>query len=332
MGALFSSAPPELPDLTGSVAIVTGGNAGIGYYTVQRLAKHGAKVYMGARNEERARAAIEKLHAEGLGDKAGESRGTVIFLDLDLTHPSKAKAAAEYIVSREQRLDILVNNAGMYFAPCFLTFAITDRQFRSHLSPFIFTNTLLPLMKATAKLPDSDVRIVNVLSSVMHGWVSGNIAFDSLEAINVDFGPSGNGKSKLYAYTKLLNVLHTKELQKRLDTDNVPIIVTAVHPGYVWTGTNRLHAAAPSASTDMPCRRRLWLAILHAVTVPAERGADTSLFAAASPQVRASPEKYKGAYLVPMGQIKHPSGPAMDPKNAADLWEASEKQLAAIGL
>ncbi|KAF7977340.1 hypothetical protein HWV62_4129 [Athelia sp. TMB] len=76
MGVLFSSSSrPDLPDLTGCVAIVTGGNTGIGYYTVQRLAKHGAKVYMGARNEEKAKAAIEKLRAEGLGDKAGESPG-----------------------------------------------------------------------------------------------------------------------------------------------------------------------------------------------------------------------------------------------------------------
>ena len=78
--------------------------------------------------------------------------------------------------------------------------------------------------------------------------------------------------------------------------------------------------------------KNVWLAILRAVTVDAERGADTSLFAAASPQVRASPEKYKGAYLVPMGKVKQPAKDALVPKNAEDLWRVSEEQLAAIGL
>jgi hypothetical protein len=46
-------------------------STGIGYYTVLQLARQGAKVYLGARSEQRAKEAIEKLHAEGLGDKAG---------------------------------------------------------------------------------------------------------------------------------------------------------------------------------------------------------------------------------------------------------------------
>jgi NAD(P)-dependent dehydrogenase (short-subunit alcohol dehydrogenase family) len=51
---------------------------GIGLYTVLNLAKHGAKVYLGARNEDKAKTAIQKLRAEGLGDKAGECRSTPI--------------------------------------------------------------------------------------------------------------------------------------------------------------------------------------------------------------------------------------------------------------
>jgi NAD(P)-dependent dehydrogenase (short-subunit alcohol dehydrogenase family) len=148
MGNLSSNPLPELRDLTGCVAIVTGGkwvpspcsvtalcntkfgltisSTGIGYFTVLHLARCGAKVYLGARNEDKAKAAIEKLQAEGLGTKGGESHsicmlwralhgpgyleswvGEVVWLDIDLTYPRKAKEAAEFILSREQRLDIL---------------------------------------------------------------------------------------------------------------------------------------------------------------------------------------------------------------------------------
>ncbi|KAF7977323.1 hypothetical protein HWV62_4095 [Athelia sp. TMB] len=75
MGSLFSSYKvPEIPDLTGCVAIVTGANTGVGYQTCKTLAQHGAKVYLAARNESKAKAAIAQLHAEGLGDKAGGTR------------------------------------------------------------------------------------------------------------------------------------------------------------------------------------------------------------------------------------------------------------------
>jgi hypothetical protein len=79
-------------------------------------------VYMGTRSEEKAKAAIEQLRAE-VGDKAGESPSkfsricgdspvsldldNVVWLDIDLTYPRKAKEAAEFILAHEQRLDIL---------------------------------------------------------------------------------------------------------------------------------------------------------------------------------------------------------------------------------
>ena len=78
-------------------------SAGIGFATVQHLARHGAKVYMAARSEAKAKAAIERLHAEGLGPGNGE----VIWLELDLANPRNAKRAGEEILSKEKRLDVL---------------------------------------------------------------------------------------------------------------------------------------------------------------------------------------------------------------------------------
>lgn len=132
MGGLLSSSTPkfdptkDLADLTGKVAIVTGGkrvefcacpnaerrtyqgsryenSSGIGYTTVQNLARHGAKVYIGARSEERAKAAIERLRAEGLEPGNGELE----WLALDLSDPRKVKESAEAFLGKEDRLDIL---------------------------------------------------------------------------------------------------------------------------------------------------------------------------------------------------------------------------------
>lgn len=80
-----------------------GNSSGIGFTTVQNLARHGAKVYIGARSEERAKAAIERLRAEGLEPGNGELE----WLALDLSDPRKVKESAEAFLEKEDRLDIL---------------------------------------------------------------------------------------------------------------------------------------------------------------------------------------------------------------------------------
>lgn len=91
----------DIADLTGKVVLVAGGNAGIGYETVKELARHGAHVYLGARNESRATGALAKLKSEGVPD------GRVEWLPLDLATPSTTKAGAEEFLRRAKRLDIL---------------------------------------------------------------------------------------------------------------------------------------------------------------------------------------------------------------------------------
>jgi hypothetical protein len=77
---------------------------------------------------------------------------------------------------------------------------------------------------------------------------------------------------------------------------------------------------------------RLWLSILWIFTMPPDRGADTSVFAAVSPVVRANAGKYKGQYLVPFGKIAMPNANGQNAQFAKDLWETSEQQLASLQL
>ncbi|KZP08212.1 NAD-binding protein [Athelia psychrophila] len=317
MGSFFSSTKaPELSDLTGCVAIVTGSNTGVGYQTCKLLAQHGAKVYMAARNESKAKAAIERLHAEGLGTNAGE----VIWLKLDLASPRQTKEAAEYILSREQRLDILVNNAGKGGGDTQTSDGLSENMTVNYLSPFLFTNTLLPLMTTTSRLPDSDVRIVNV-SSMVHSYPK-NPRFDTIEALNTSFKDS---PMTLYGYTKLANILYSKQLQQRLDADGVPIIVTSLHPGAFMTdGARTVVGAFPMGG--------FLVFVASYLFAPVATSGFQSAFAAASPEVRKHAAEYKGAYLVPVGKISQPTADARNPQLALDLWATSEKQLAALGL
>ena len=94
----------DMPDLTGKVVCVTGGNTGIGYETCKALLEHNAKVYLAARNEQKATTAIEKL-------KEATGKNDVHWLKLDLSDLTSCAAAARELASKETKLDILINNA-----------------------------------------------------------------------------------------------------------------------------------------------------------------------------------------------------------------------------
>lgn len=119
----------DIPDLTGYVAIVTGGenlkhmidvhdgialilkstgNAGIGYETANQLALHNARVYIASRSRERVNDAIQKM-----SQSSGGKTLDLHYLQLDLQDLASVKAAATLFMTLENRLDILINNAGV---------------------------------------------------------------------------------------------------------------------------------------------------------------------------------------------------------------------------
>src|SRR5205814_9332325 len=87
-------------DLTGRVAVVTGGNGGIGLGMARGLAAAGARVVMAARNAEKAEAALAELGAQST------------FIALDVADESSCRAVIDHTEQQFGRLDILVNNAG----------------------------------------------------------------------------------------------------------------------------------------------------------------------------------------------------------------------------
>lgn len=122
------------------------------------------------------------------------------------------------------------------------------------------------------------------------------------------------------AHSKLTNILFSRELQSRLDADNIPITVTAVHPGTVNTFAHRMPFPKFSG----------WL--LRMLASSPDEGSWTSLFAAASPLIRTEPGKYKGSYLVPVGQVSKGSKQSQNPELAKELWASTEAFLRDINV
>lgn len=320
MGLFFSksfNARTDIPSLSDKIAIVTGANTGLGYHTALTLASHGAKVYLACRSESKALAAIKQMETE---DKSLVGTDRLVWLSFDLGSLKKARQAAEDFLSRESRLDILINNAAIGAGP----YALTDDGYESslggnHLAHFVFTTTLLPTLTSTSKLPGSDVRIIT-LTSGAHAYAPKGFSFATKDDFKKLYAPEAkkdtvmNGFAR-YGLSKLANLLFMSELQRRLDAEGTPIIAMSVHPGIVLTdGGKKVFDS---------------LGVLGMVAKPflimPEKGATNSLFAAASPQVRAEAGKWKGGYIVPYCKIGKTTKEGSDEKLAKELWGTTEE-------
>ncbi|MBW8016110.1 MAG: SDR family oxidoreductase [Planctomycetes bacterium] len=93
--------------LTDKVAIITGGNSGIGEATAKLFSREGARVCITGRNEERCRKVVEEINKTG---------GQAVFVVADVRFPDECRKTLETTVEAFGKVDILFNNAGVYFA------------------------------------------------------------------------------------------------------------------------------------------------------------------------------------------------------------------------
>jgi len=247
-------------DLEGKNVVVTGGNSGIGFVTARELARGGARVTLACRNVEAAGAASTEI-ARATGN------GRVDVVRLDLASFASARACAEELAAKLDRLDILVNNAGTYTQGGETTAdGIHPTMQANYFGPYLLTRLLLPLLEAAPS-----ARIVNV-SSAMY-------AIGALNLAKPSFLVARNGFAA-YAASKLATILFTQELARREEGSGVTANV--LHPGLVDTKIMTL---------------RKWYDIFirayidrHAVDV--ETGAGTSIFLASSDAVEGTSGKY----------------------------------------
>ncbi|KAI0059408.1 NAD-P-binding protein [Artomyces pyxidatus] len=320
IGVLNEIFPPEptwtseqVPDLTGKVVIVTGGNTGIGKESCKVLLSRNAKVYLAARSESKANEAIAELRS-ATGKEA-------IFLRLDLADLRSVRRAAEEFLSKEQHLHILFNNGGVMTPPLDLVTAQGyDGQFGTNvLGHFFLTQLLIPVLLRTAKGEISGVpckvRVITVSSS-QHALfsISGGIQWDSLE--------KGDGALKarkrigtrgLYSQSKLGNVLISKELAERYGSQG--IVAISLHPGGVKTDLQRYAKAGPMGAVVGK--------IANTMLYDVSYGILTQLYAGTAPEA----ENMNGEYLTAWARRQVPSKYALLPELRKRVWAWCEDQV-----
>ena len=296
--------------LTGTVAIVTGGYAGIGLETTRVLSEAGATVVVPVRSPEKAKNAVLGI-------------ANVELLPMDLGEPSSIDAFAQAFLSSKRPLHLLVNNAGIMAAPL-------ARDARGYESQFAVNH--LGHFQLTARLWPAFVRGARVISLSSRGHHRSPVDFD-----DTMFERREYDKWAAYGQAKTANVLFAIGLDARAEPHGVRAF--AVHPGGIITdlirhlsddelkamGVNDRNAPPPAGQA------------FNSVAVPnaaarfksVAQGAATQLWAATSPQLAGKGGVYcEDCDIAAIAEAAAGSGVrryAIDPALADRLWARSEE-------
>ncbi|MCD9624018.1 oxidoreductase [Rhabdothermincola salaria] len=288
----------DVPDLTGTTALVTGANSGLGYEISRALAGRGAHVVMACRNVDKAADAAARVNAH-----AGAGPGSASVMSLDLADLASVRALGTRVRDELPRLDLLANNAGLMAVDESRTADGFEMQFGvNHLGHFVLTAELAPLLVSA---PGG--RVVTMASM---GHRAGRMDFD-----DVMFDRRRYQRWPAYFQSKLANLLFTLELHHRFRQAGVDTLAVAAHPGY--------------AHTDLGHEGSGWLNRLidplgGLASQSAARGAEPFLRAATDPAVTSG--EYYGPRLMAWGDavLETPSARARDTDDARSLWALSE--------
>jgi NAD(P)-dependent dehydrogenase (short-subunit alcohol dehydrogenase family) len=292
-------------DLSGRLALVTGGSAGLGAETARALASKGAHVVLTARNPEKGEAVAKSIR-ESTGNPHVEVE------ELDLASLASIRAFAERFLGKHDALPLLIDNAGVMACPFERTADGFELQFgTNHLGHFVLTGLLAP-----ALLRAAPARVV-ALSS--RGHQQSPVVFD-----DISFERRPYDKWLAYGQSKTANVLFAVELERRLGERGVHAY--AVHPGVIQTELSR--HMSPEDFEHIRQRQPAGRMRLKSV----EAGAATSVYAATAPEL----EGRGGLYLEDchVAEIDDAEGSgggvrsyAVDPEAAKRLWSVSEEMV-----
>ncbi|MBC8078571.1 MAG: SDR family NAD(P)-dependent oxidoreductase [Chloroflexales bacterium] len=295
-------ASSDIPHQRGNVAVVTGGNSGIGYEAALALAGKGAHVILAARSAEKAQASAEAIRRAHPG-------AAVEVMALDLSDLASVRGFAAAFQQRFAALPLLINNAGVMALPYRRTADGFEMQFgTNHLGHFALTGLLLPAILAAPR-----ARVVTV-SSGLH--IGGAIDFANLD------GAKSYSRLGAYNQSKLANLLFAYELQRRFAATNASAISVGCHPGFAATNLQ----AAGSRMDGSRFGEAFSEVSNRLFAQSAAMGALPTLYAATAPDVNGcdyiGPVGFLGMRGAPVKAKS--SGRSYDAQLAARLWQVSE--------
>lgn len=289
-------------DLSGKVAVVTGGSGGLGEETARALAEKGARVILTARDRAKGEAA-----AQGIRSSTGNDE--IQMEELDLASLASIRVFARRLLAKHRQLHILVNNAGVMACPYARTAEGYELQFgTNHVGHFLLTCLLAPALRAGAPS-----RVVSLSSRGHH---TSPVVFEDLH-----FERRAYDKWLAYGQSKTANVLFAVELDCRLGSSGVH--ANAVHPGVIATELAR-HLVPEDIEV---LRKRMPSGELHFKSIPA--GAATSVYAATAPELEGRGGLYlEDCHIAAVNDADNARNGvksyAIDPVRARQLWSVSE--------
>lgn len=287
-------------NMKGKVIVITGATSGIGQVAAEKLTAMGARVVQVARDKERGQAAMARLNqiAPGISHSIYYA---------DLLRMTEMKRVAAEIAQAEPRIDVLINNAGAMFGTRQLTEDGLERTFAlNHMSYFMMTQGLRDRLAASAPS-----RVVNTASDA---HTSGTVDFNDLQSEKAyrstlrDWLRSGGTAFKVYARSKLMNILYTRELARKLAGTGVT--ANSLHPGFVATRFGDQTGGLIGFGVGIAKRFAL----------TPEQGAETLVYLASSPEVAS----VTGEYFHKCRPAT-PSKEAQDDAKAQRLWLETSK-------
>jgi NAD(P)-dependent dehydrogenase (short-subunit alcohol dehydrogenase family) len=272
--------------MRGKTVVITGATSGIGEVAACTLARQGARIVLIARDHARGEHTLKRIEAV-----APDLQHVVHYANL--SRLAEMKRVAEVIAGSETRIDVLINNAGALFGTRQVTGDALEMTFATnHIAYFVVTNLLLARLQATP-----GARIVSTASEAHR---RAKLDFGDLQ---LEKGYSGFG---MYGRSKLMNILFTRELARRLAGSGVT--ANCLHPGFVATR----FADASGGLTSLMVKGAKKFAL-----TPAE-GAKTLIYLASSPEV----EGVTGKYFEKCKEAL-PTAEAQNDADARRLWEIS---------
>jgi NAD(P)-dependent dehydrogenase (short-subunit alcohol dehydrogenase family) len=275
------------------VVVITGATSGIGEVAADRLAQKGARIVFVARDRARGEEMQKHLHAV-----AGHATHTVHYGDLSTL--SEMKRVGKEIADSEPQIDVLINNAGAMFGSRQVTADGLEKTFAvNHMAYFVMTNLLLDRLKATP-----GARIVSTASDAHKG---NKLDFDDLHS------EKSYSSFAVYGRSKLMNILFTRELARRLAGTGVT--ANCLHPGFVGTRFGDSSGGLMAFA----------IKIAKNFALTPEQGAQTIIYLASSPEV----EGKTGGYYDKC-KLVAPTKAAQNDADARRLWDVSAK-IAGVG-
>jgi len=277
--------------MNSKLVLITGATSGIGLAAARELARQGFHLVLVGRSSAKLSAVAEQI-------RNTHTAAQVETICADLCSHAGVQQAAHEFKKRHTRLDVLLNNAGAIFSSrqvspdgLEMTFAL------NHLNYFHLTMLLLDALKASPA-----ARVVNVSSDAHRGQ---KLDFDDLQSEKAYSSFTAYGRSKL------MNVLFTYELARKLEGSSVT--VNALHPGFVSTGF----------ALNNKGLLRWGVKLMQMFARSPEKGAETSVYLAASPEAQA----ISGKYFSDSKPVE--SDPVTYDRAAAEkLWQVSLEMIA----